>query len=108
MESRKMPASNVVLVTDEMWGSNGDNRGSICDYHFALNETYLVFANGSESELRTHAYSDTRPLGSLSKDFLDVLGKGNLPIKKFEAEKPKVSSFRRWDLPFELTVRSSQ
>lgn len=104
----KMPASNeVVLVTDEMRSSNGNSVGSSCDYYFDLNETYLVFASGSESELRTHACSSTRPLASFSSDFLDVLGRGNLPVKKFEPEKRKVSSLLLSALPFELKAGSS-
>ena len=99
----KMPAFNeMTLITKEMRGSDGSGFGSSCDYHFKIGETYLVFADGSEDELRTHSCSNTRTLGSISRDFLDTLGKGNLPIKKFEAEKPKVSSFWRGAAKFDL------
>jgi len=82
----------VAMVTEEVRMSNGDGGNSGCNYNFAKDKSYLVFARGPESELRTDSCSFTRELDSVAPQFLEALGKGNEPIKKFETEKPKLNS----------------
>lgn len=79
----------AVLVTDEVRTADGTIGNSSCNYDFAEGKSYLVFAYGPQAELRTNSCAFTRQLDLVSKDFLEALGKGNEPIKKFEAEKPK-------------------
>jgi hypothetical protein len=69
-------ASEIFLVTDQTKNSDGTTTSSSCDYVFKEGEIYLVYANGKENELRTHACTRTRPLKKAEED-LKFLGKGN-------------------------------
>lgn len=88
------PAEEKFLITDEIKMDDGGQQNSSCDVYFRVGESYLVFANGSEGRLSTHACTLTGPASS-RKSYLEALGEGKPPIRKFEAEKPKVSSFDR-------------
>ncbi|MFC2106346.1 hypothetical protein ACFLS0_06320 [Candidatus Bipolaricaulota bacterium] len=47
----------------------------VCGYAFQIGETYLVYAYGDESGIRTSVCTRTKPI-ALAKDDLDVLGPG--------------------------------
>ena len=72
--------TEVVLATDETKNSDGTGSGSSCDYHFQEGETYLVYAYGKGSELRTHTCARTRLLGKTED--LKILGEGKEPVEK--------------------------
>lgn len=83
----------VAMVTDEVRMPDGTGGNSSCNYTFSIGKSYLVFANGPVTELRTHSCSFTRTLeGEFATTLLEALEPGNEPIEKFEAEKPKLAS----------------
>jgi hypothetical protein len=75
------PVSEIFLVTDNTKNSDGTGSGSSCDYHFKEGESYLVYAQGKKSELRTHSCSETKLLTKAEED-LKILGEGKEPVEK--------------------------
>ncbi len=76
----KLAATSVIyLVSDETKNTDGTGSSGGCDYPFKKGETYLVYARGTENELRPSACSRTAPLNRAGED-LNVLGKGNEPV----------------------------
>lgn len=70
----------IILATSETKNSDGTGSRSSCDYYFKEGETYLVYAYGKGSELRTHACARTRLLDK--NEDLNILGEGKEPVEK--------------------------
>lgn len=83
--------TEVFLVTDETKNSDGTGSNSSCDYHFKEGESYLVYADGKENELRTHACTRTRLLNKTED--IKILGEGKEPVQK--KDKPNNSTDAR-------------
>ena len=67
----------VELFSNEIKGSDGFGRSSSCDYSFAKGETYLVFADGSSSALRSSSCSRTMSTKvNWFDELLDIIGPG--------------------------------
>ena len=75
----------VFLITRETRNSDGSGGSTDCEYPFKIGETYLVYANGKENELRTSLCSRTSPL-TLAEEDLRILGEGKEPIKSIPFE----------------------
>ncbi len=74
-------ALEIFLVTDETKNSDGTVTNSSCNYKFKEGESYLVYAYGKESELRTNVCSGTGALAE-AKEVLEILGEGKEPVEK--------------------------
>ncbi len=86
-------ASEIFMVTDETKNSDGTATTSSCNYKFKEGESYLVYAYGKESELRTDVCTGTGALAE-AKEVLEILGEGKEPVKK-KAEPNKSLDARR-------------
>lgn len=73
--------SEIFLVTDNTRNSDGTTSNSSCDYNFKEGESYLIYAYGKQSELRTNYCSRTRPLNKAEED-LKILSEGKKPVEK--------------------------
>ncbi len=74
-------ALEIFLVTDETKNSDGTVTNSSCNYKFKEGESYLVYAYGKESELRTNVCRGTGALAE-AKEVLEILGEGKEPVEK--------------------------
>ncbi|MEJ7701417.1 MAG: hypothetical protein WKF71_17485 [Pyrinomonadaceae bacterium] len=81
------------MVTDETINSDGTATNSSCNYKFKEGESYLVYAYGKESELRTDVCTGTRTLAE-AKEVLEILGEGKEPVEKKD-EPNKLLDVRR-------------
>jgi hypothetical protein len=66
--------SNKTLVVD----TNPD--GASCGFSFKQGQEYLVYANGTTTDLVTTICTRTRTIGDANED-LSVLGKGTIPVQ---------------------------
>ncbi len=73
--------TEVFLVTSSTRNADGTSSRSSCDYNFTDGESYLIYAFGKGSELRTNFCSRTRPLTKAGED-LKILGEGKEPVEK--------------------------
>ncbi|MFT3745028.1 MAG: hypothetical protein QM785_12135 [Pyrinomonadaceae bacterium] len=70
----------VEILTNETKGSDGFGTSSGCDYNFTKGETYIVFASGSSSALRTSSCSRTTSTKvAWYSEILDLIGPGTAP-----------------------------
>ncbi len=73
--------TEIILLTSETKNSDGTGSNSGCDYSFKKGESYLIYANGKGSQLRTDACSRTKLLTKAEVD-LKILGEGKEPVEK--------------------------
>jgi len=73
--------TEIILLTSETKNSDGTGSNSGCDYSFKKGESYLIYANGKVSQLRTDACSRTKLLTKAEAD-LKILGEGKEPVEK--------------------------
>ncbi len=78
----------VTFAVSESWKGSSDKTlvvstnpdGASCGFSFKQGQEYVVYANGTATELVTTICTRTRTIGDASED-LSVLGKGTVPVQ---------------------------
>jgi hypothetical protein len=96
-------ASEIFLVTSVTKHSDGTGSSSGCDYSFKQSESYLVYADGKENELRTNACARTK-LSTKAGEDLKILGEGKEPVEKKDEPNNSMDA-RRNSLPLKNVIR---